>query len=85
MPDEIKKQITDDITAGKSRTTFSQDGFPLDKLKESLPEDEKSNLTVTQKDVSFFFLGKILNNLAISGRMGVPGMYICLPRRKEAP
>ncbi|CDK13521.1 Zinc finger protein [Caenorhabditis elegans] len=53
VPDEIKKQITDDITAGKSRTTFSQDGFPLDKLKESLPEDEKSNLTVTQKDVGW--------------------------------
>lgn len=52
VPEEIKKQISDDISSGKIRTTFSQDGQAVDKLRDALPESEKQNLVTIQKDVS---------------------------------
>lgn len=53
VPDSIKIQISDDLVAGKSRTVFSQDGQSLEKLREALPDNEKSSLTTAQKDVGW--------------------------------
>ncbi|CAI2308764.1 unnamed protein product [Caenorhabditis sp. 36 PRJEB53466] len=53
VPDEIKKQITDDIMAAKTRTVFSQDGFTAEKLREAIPASEKHNFSTIQKDVGW--------------------------------
>ncbi|CAO4359977.1 unnamed protein product [Caenorhabditis nigoni] len=53
VPEEIKTQISTDIKEKKPRTVFSQDGLDVEKLKDALPENEKSNLTTTQKEVGW--------------------------------
>ncbi|CAP25677.2 Protein CBR-ZFH-2 [Caenorhabditis briggsae] len=53
VPEEIKTQISTDIKEKKPRTVFSQDGLNVEKLKDALPENEKSHLTTTQKEVGW--------------------------------